>query len=114
VEAYNSMLISFHTMIEDELRFGFTAHVDGIASPVGFFLGERLDRKSVGSYARIVSRCYPGFPEYLGVYIMSQLSRAGISLLNLGGSETAAIQNFKQKHAPIEERYMQMLVYGIE
>ena len=62
VEAYNNMLISFHTMIEDELRFGFTAHVDGIASPVGFFLGERLDRKSVGSYARVVSRCYPGFP----------------------------------------------------
>ena len=55
-----------------------------------------------------------GFREYLGVYIMSQLSQAGISLLNLGGSETAGMQNFKQKHAPIEERYMQMLVYGIE
>jgi hypothetical protein len=113
VEAYETMLTSVYTVFQDESPFCFLAYVDGITLPVGFFHGERLDTKSVGSYARVIFRCYPGFPEYLSVHIMSQLSQAGIALLNLGGSETEGLHVFKQKHAPIEERYMQMLVYGL-
>jgi hypothetical protein len=113
VEAYETMLTASCAALPEECGFCFVAQVDGIESPVGFFYGERLDAHSVGSYARVVARCHPGFPEYLGIRLMSQLWQAGISFLNVGGSETEGLHVFKQKHAPIEERYMQMLVSGV-
>ncbi|HKA56084.1 MAG TPA: hypothetical protein VKJ47_20730 [Candidatus Binatia bacterium] len=92
--------------------FRFVAFVDGSSAPSGFFVVERLDRLSAGSYASIISRRYPSLPEYLTTRVMQQLKGAGVRYLNVGGSESHGLHMFKKKYGPIEARTMAMLVYG--
>lgn len=114
VAAYEAMLASPRAGANGNDRFCFVAHVAGVESPVGFFFVERLDEESAGLYAGVVSRSYPGLPEYLRVRMMSHLQEAGIRFLNLGGSETESLHAFKRKQGPVEERHMATLVYGVD
>ncbi|MGH7831714.1 MAG: phosphatidylglycerol lysyltransferase domain-containing protein [Candidatus Binatia bacterium] len=114
VAAYEAMLASPQDGANRNDRFCFVAHVAGVESPVGFFFVERLDEESAGLYAGVVSRTYPGLPEYLRVHMMSHLREAGIRFLNLGGSETESLHAFKRKQGPVEERPMATLVYGVD
>jgi hypothetical protein len=109
LQAYENLLLSSSTD-----TFGWVVTVNGNSFPVGFFFAERIDDKSAGLYASIISRSYPGLAEYLWAEMMSHLVKEGLSFLNVGGSETRNLQIYKQQFAPVEERVMRTLVYGLE
>jgi hypothetical protein len=110
--AYENMLKLAQVTDCENPFFRFVAFVDGSTAPSGFFVVERLDRLSAGSYASIISRRHPGLPEYLTTRVMQQLQAAGVRYLNVGGSESHGLHAFKKKYGPVEARTMAMLVYG--
>jgi len=113
VAAYENMFALAQARDDDNPVFRFVAFVDGSTAPSGFFVIERLDRLSAGSYASIISRRYPGLPEYLATQVMQQLKAAGVRYLNVGGSESHSLLVFKKKYGPIAAKAMTMLVYGV-
>jgi hypothetical protein len=112
VAAYENMFELARETDRDHPFFRFVAFVDDSTTPSGFFVIERLDRLSAGSYASIISRRYSGLSEYLTIQVMRQLKEAGVRYLNVGGSESSGLHTFKKKYGPIAERAMPMLVYG--
>ncbi len=112
IQAYRN-IFDFTMLTQWEKKFfPYFAYIDNEQSPIAFMLLEKLDQKSIGSYARIICAKYPGLPEYLMLQIMSQLKKIGFQFLNTGGSENKKLHTFKKKLAPIEQRTMKMLVYG--
>jgi hypothetical protein len=111
--AYRNML---QRSIEDAdpNYYYYVAYVDNSVRPKGFFLLERLDGQSVGSYAKIVDRDQSGLSEYLTFQVLLQLRREGIRFVNTGGSERIGLHQFKKKYTPVEERSMTMLVYAAD
>ena len=100
------MLVSFHTMIEDELRF---------VLPLTLM---ELPRRSDSSLESVLIE-FRGFirqDRFPLLYGISRVpwrlhyvaARAGRSPAREPKRFTNGMQNFNQKHAPIEERYMQM------
>lgn len=113
VEAYENMLTQDASNVEQDDLFRFVAYLNDDPTPKAFFVAERLDQQSVGLYAGIASRTKPGFIQYMYVRTLSAMQRAGITLVNLGGSELQGLHRFKRSLAPVQERQMQMLVYGV-
>src|SRR2546423_1583501 len=112
VEAYENMLTQLPLGNNGHSFFSFVAYRDGVAAPQGFFVTERLDKESAGLYAAVASRSCSGLSEYLHIEMLSRLQHKGIRLLNIGGSEIKSLHEFKLKFAPVEERYMKLVVYG--
>jgi len=81
--------------------------------PVGFYLAERLPGDaSVGVYANMA--LYQQFPycsEFVLIHLFQRLRQAGISVANLGGSETEGLDHFKLKFRPAQVQNMNWLVY---
>ena len=109
VQAYRNMLA--HSWAESGIH-SFTAHVNGEDKPIGYACVEHLDEQSVGYYANITARLYPGLPEYFEIQVMTYLREQGYRYVTNGGSETRNLYLFKRKAAPVEERYMSMLVFN--
>lgn len=107
VDAYENMLADDG---QDEV-FGFVAYLNDDPAPKAFFFAERLDQQSAGLYAGIASRADRGLIQYMYAHMVSVLQKAGIILLNLGGSECRGLHRFKERLVPVQERQMQMLVY---
>jgi hypothetical protein len=114
VEAYEAALVLPMEGGDHSERFAFVAYQDEAPNPVGFLCLERLDERSAGSYARAVMPGFPGLPEYLRVQSLLRLQEAGIQYLNVGGSECRGLHVYKRQLAPIEQRHMEMLVYGVD
>ncbi len=114
VAAYENMLMIPLMEPNSDYYFGWVAYIDGVPDPVGFSFAERLDRHSAGYYAGVTGRWYGDLPEYLQLQVMTQLRQAGFKYLNLGGAEIKSLHRYKRKQAPVEERYMPMLVYGAD
>ncbi len=82
--------------------------------PVAFFAAEPISRDSVGLYANItLHQEIPYLSEYLVVHLCKLLEKAGYKLLNLGGSETGGLFQFKDKFSPVAYNKMHWVVYKI-
>lgn len=81
-------------------------------SPVAFFAAEPISKDSVGLFANItLHQEIPYLSEYLIVYICKLLKQVGYKFLNLGGSETGGLFQFKDKFSPVEYNKMHWVVY---
>lgn len=84
-------------------------HVGDI--PAGFYVAERN-----GNFAHLYANIalhdqFPYLSEFLMVHILQELKQSGITLVNVGGSETAGLHHFKQKFEPVREEQMWWAVY---
>lgn len=80
--------------------------------PVAFFAAEPISKDTVGLFANItLHQEIPFLSEYLIVYICKILKKAGYKFLNLGGSETGGLFQFKDKFSPTNYNKMHWLVY---
>ena len=57
-------------------------------------------RKTANLYMNLCNTAYRGLPEFLIRATAEKLHANGIPFLNLGGSETAGLDRFKNKFAP--------------
>lgn len=110
VESYVNMVrILSHVMSQDTWRH-FVPTLGG--EPVGLFAYDRLDPRSAGVYASLASKHFPGLGETMMLQLFNLMSHEGIEYVNLGGSETEGLNNYKRKftgsrdsHFGIRHRY---------
>lgn len=75
--------------------------------PVGFFYAEIQNKNFASLYATITNRKLANhLTEYIMFYLIDKLNNLGINFLNLGGSETQTLDNFKNKFLPETENKM--------
>jgi len=80
--------------------------------PAAFFAAEPISKDTAGLYANITfHQKYSYISEYLIVYICQLLKKAGYKYLNLGGSETSGLFQFKDKFSPVGYNKMHWVVY---
>ena len=80
--------------------------------PIAFFAAEPISKDSVGLFANItLHQEIPYLSEYLIVYVCKLLKQTGYKFLNLGGSETGGLFQFKDKFSPVEYNKMHWVVY---
>jgi hypothetical protein len=110
--AYRNLIEGLQRGLYQESQFCFVVGTESEGGIHGLIFAERLDDESAALYARLIHRKHRGLPEYAMAQVLAHLRRQGIRRLNLGGSETAGLHAFKKKLAPVEERDVQLLVYG--
>ncbi|MFH0818609.1 MAG: helix-turn-helix transcriptional regulator [Patescibacteria group bacterium] len=82
--------------------------------PCAFFAAEKITYDTVGLYANItLYQEYSYLSEYLIIYICKMLYAKGYKYLNLGGSETSGLFQFKDKFSPVDYRKMHWAVFKI-
>lgn len=82
--------------------------------PAGFFVMEPISHDTAGLYASIaLHEEFPALSEYLIIHCCKLLKTAGFTYLNLGGSETAGLFQFKEKFSPVQYNKMHWVVYKI-
>ncbi len=80
--------------------------------PIAFFAAESISNDTAGLYANItMHQEIPYLSEYFIVHICTLLKTAGFKYLNLGGSETSGLFQFKDKFSPVKYNKMHWLVY---
>jgi len=80
--------------------------------PIAFFAAEPISKDSVGLFANITLHQEISYlSEYLIVYVCKLLKQSGYKFLNLGGSETGGLFQFKDKFSPVEYNKMHWVVY---
>lgn len=80
--------------------------------PIAFFAAEPISKDSVGLFANItLHQEIPYLSEYLIMHVCKLLKQAGYKFLNLGGSETGGLFQFKDKFSPVEYNKMHWVVY---
>ena len=95
-----------------ETYFSQIVSVNG--QPAAFFAIEPNSSESAGLYANItLHQEFPYLSEYLIVHCCRLLKTKGYQYLNLGGSETAGLFQFKEKFAPVAYNKMHWIVYKI-
>ncbi len=73
---------------------------------------EPISPDTTGLYANItLHQEFPYLSEYLIVYCCRLLKEKGYRYLNLGGSETAGLFQFKEKFSPVAYNKMHWVVY---
>jgi len=79
--------------------------------PAALFAAEPIGQDICGLFANIaLYQEFPYLSEFLGVYICQQLGEKGYKLLNLGGSETSGLYQFKEKFHPTHYNKMHWVV----
>ena len=80
--------------------------------PIAFFAAEPISTDTVGLYANItLHQEFPYLSEHLVVHLCKLLKKAGYKYLNLGGSETGGLFQFKDKFSPSTYNKMHWVVY---
>jgi len=80
--------------------------------PAGFLGMEPISKDSAGLYANIaLHQEFPYLSEYIVVHACKILKKAGYKYLNLGGSETSGLFQFKDKFYPRVYNKMNWVVY---
>jgi hypothetical protein len=82
--------------------------------PAALFAIEPIAPETAGLYANIaLHQEFPYLSDYLIVSCCRLLQKAGFKFLNLGGSETAGLFQFKEKFSPVAYNKMHWVVYKI-
>ena len=94
---YINMISSLPPGMNGEDFFSALLYIGG--QPIGFYLAERLgNSQTAGVYANIALREeYPFSSEYLLLELLRDIQRAGITAVNMGGSENEGLHEFKLK-----------------
>ncbi len=80
-------------------------------APAGFYCAER-NRDFAQLYANIsLHDHFPYLSEFLMVHLLQEFKQDGIALVNVGGSETSGLHQFKQKFRPVREEQWYWTVY---
>lgn len=94
-------------------HFSQIMYVDG--KPAAFFAMEPISKDTAGLYANItLHEEFPAISEYLVAQCCRILKSAGYRYLNLGGSETSGLFQFKEKFSPVAYNKMHWVVYRYE
>lgn len=103
VKSYLNML-QILARSQDEQQLGnFVACINN--EPVAFFGYEKLDSHSCGVYASIAARGYPGLSEAMMMHLLRECAAKQIEFVNLGGSESPALDRFKAKFGDQTRQY---------
>lgn len=110
-EDYLNMISSLPLGSNGVDYFAYLLYIEG--QPAGFCLAERLcESTCAGVYANIALReDFPYSSEFLIVELIRKLQLAGINTVNLGGSETNGLHDFKMKFRPIKQEKMHWIIY---
>jgi len=110
-EDYSNMISSLPLGLNGRDYFAYLLYVEG--QNAGFCLAERLCKTTqAGIYANIALREeFPYSSEFLIVELIRKLQMAGITMANLGGSETRGLHDFKMKFRPITRKKMHWIIY---
>lgn len=83
--------------------------------PAALYAIESISQNTAGLYANIaLHEEYPYISEFLAVYCCKLLKAANFTYLNLGGSETSGLFQFKEKFSPVAYNKMHWVVYKYE
>lgn len=102
ISAYTIFADVFGGRIDGMRYFGRLLFVGG--NPVGFTFAGRVSEQAAALYCSLSLRKFRGAAEYLFVTLLKDLTAAGVRYLNLGGSETQGLFDFKRKFAVTELR----------
>lgn len=107
---YENMITALPAGVNGKDYFAYILHVNGQRG--GFCLAERTGPTHAGVYANIALHSnFPYASEYLVVELIRKMYAAGITSVNLGGSETRGLDTFKRKFRPESEVQMHWVVY---
>jgi len=107
--AYTVFSDSFATRVDNLNYFGRVLYVDGHAT--GFAFAGRTGPESAALYSSLCLLGARGCSEFLIMDLMRELRMSGIAFLNLGGSETEGLFNFKSKFGSVARRRSRELEY---
>jgi hypothetical protein len=80
--------------------------------PAALFAMEPVSKDTCGLFANIaLHREFPYLSEHLVIRCCELARDAGYKFLNLGGSETAGLFQFKEKFGPVRYQKMHWVVY---
>ena len=100
--AYSVFAETFASRIDQNKYFSRLIYVGGDA--VGFAFAGRISTRAAALYSSISLTNYRGSSEYLLMDLFDQLADTGIEFVNMGGSETRGLFEFKSKFATRELR----------
>ena len=79
--------------------------------PAAFYLAERTGY-NINVYANLSKHNkFMYLSEFILIHLFKEAEKQEIETINLGGSETQGLNNFKMKFKPIEQRQMHWLLY---
>jgi len=81
--------------------------------PVAYHVGERIGADAVSFCIGVASKEIRLLAATIYLNLFEYLKPYAIRRVNIGGSETKSLHEFKRTPAPVEERYMAMVVYGV-
>ncbi len=97
----DSRLAPYQNMLRHPPTSGFNLVTVLQKDIVGFHIFDRIGTHTAAAYATMVDyRRFPGASEACFLTTMSALEYFGITRINLGGSETVSLDNFKRKLSP--------------
>ncbi len=103
---------AYENMVEHPPSEGFNYLVSFANRRVGFMVFGRTGNESAGCHANVCNyRNMPGVSEACMVTAFNKLAVQGIRRVNLGGSETEQLHDFKMKFKPHELREAMHMVY---
>lgn len=100
--AYTVFAASFGETRNRDTYFAKVLRVDDVI--IGFTFAGRVSAVGAALYCCMTLRAYRGATEFLLRGLLEDLSRSGIHLLNMGGSETKGLYAFKMKQSLVELR----------
>ncbi|WP_147274906.1 phosphatidylglycerol lysyltransferase domain-containing protein [Ferruginivarius sediminum] len=106
--AYDVLWRHFSNHADNGEYFGRLLYLNG--DPAGFSFCGRIDRNSAALYASVSASNTRGTSNYLLVDAVGNLHQKGISLLNLGGSETESLHDYKKRYGRVKE----LATYDVE
>jgi hypothetical protein len=80
---------------------------------IAYHIAERSGKNAASCCVGVSTQKISGLGAFIYYYLFQYLAPYGIKRFNAGGSERRSLHRFKLKPAPIEERHMDMLVYGV-
>jgi hypothetical protein len=107
VTAHTSIINSI--ILHRESFFNFVIYMEN--KIVGFVSFERINDITCGRYVRLIDSCCIGFSEFIDLELLRILYKCKYHFLNIGGSETFKLHQYKIKNNPVNKINMKMLIW---
>ena len=109
---YDSMIFQPPLGANGKAYFSEVVYINN--RPAAFYAAEPISHDSAGLFANVtLHQEIPYLSEYLIIHVCKALKKAGFQYLNLGGSETSSLFQFKEKFLPVVYNKMHWVVYKI-
>jgi hypothetical protein len=104
-KSYKQMIQEISSQGSDNDRYKVCIYRDKDETIHGLYIGELLEKGSMGLYCAVSSRAFPGITEWMDYDFFQQIFHEGIHSLYLGGSETEGVHAYIQKLLPMTPPY---------